>query len=169
MKRIFVNSVLIAAGFLLGGGLGAYLTFAIYAHRYPVIRAFAWAEIALGVSEYEFDSNSKNAILALQNTLFVYDRDAKSPNVDPELKKALQLDRGMFEAQLSVLEKESGNTDQASVYMTKAKSDMKGAGWMDYSEETILRTYRRQPVPPCTNSSQGTAAQATSVAKKPCG
>jgi hypothetical protein len=168
MKRLLVNSVIVLVGFLGGGGLGGYLTFSVYAQQYSVVRAFAWVEIALGVSENEFDSNDKNASSTLRNTINIYDRDAESPRVDQPMKNALLMNRGRFEAQLSILEKEAGEIDQAAIDMSNAQRDLNAVGWLDSSEDNILRTFKRQPVPPCANAAKYTTKQVGTVTQKPC-
>jgi hypothetical protein len=85
------------------------------------------------------------------------------------MRNALRMYRGEFEAQLSILEREAGNVDQAAPYMSKAQEDLKAVGWIDYSEANILRTFSRQPVPPCGNSLRSATAQTASRPAKPCG
>jgi hypothetical protein len=166
MKRIVLNSIAVFIGLLVGIGSGAYVTFARYNRDYRVVRAFSWARIGFGVSENEFGSQTSGAREALMNTLYLFEQDSESPKVDPEMRKAMRMDCGRFEAQLSVLEREGGNADQARLYMSKAQADLKAVGWTDYSEDKILRTFPRQPSP-CANSSNNAAQKTTT--QKPCG
>lgn len=166
MKRLVVRVIVVLAGFLVGGGLGGYFTYARFSQHYAVIRSFNWLQIGLSVSENEFGSNSVDAKKIMNNTLYLYDRAVQSSTIDPSMKSALRMHRGEIEAQLSVLEREAGDQDQASSYMSKAQADMKDVGWMDYSEGNILKAFPRQ-LSPCARFSRSTATN--DGAKKPCG
>jgi uncharacterized membrane protein len=166
MKRFVITVMVVLAGFLVGGGLGGYFTYVRFSQHSPVIRGFEWLEIGTFVSENEFDSNSIDATKVMNNTLYLYDRAVQSSTIDPSMKSALRMHRGEIEAQLSVLEREAGDQDQASSYMSKAQADMKDVGWIDYSEANLLKAFPRQPSP-CASSSRSTATNVG--AKKPCG
>ena len=169
MKSFFLKSMIVLIGIFAGGGLGAYLTFTKYAQQYAVVRAFAWLQLSLAASENEFDSNSINAKNALLNTLYFYERGVQSPKLDSNLKNALRMNRGRLETQLSVLEKEAGNADQAKLDMSEAQKEMKAVGWIDTSEENILQTFERQAITPCVDSAQSPTKPSTSLNDKPCG
>jgi hypothetical protein len=166
MKRIVFTIIVVLAGFLVGSGFGGYVTYVRFCQRYPVIRGIGWLQIGLAVSENEFGSNSIDAKKTMNNTLYLYDRALQSSSIDPSMKSALRMHRGEIEAQLSVLERESGDQDLASSYMSKAQADMENVGWIDYSDGNILKAFPRQPSP-CANSSPSSATNVG--AKKPCG
>jgi hypothetical protein len=151
----------------MGGAAGGYLTFHRYSQKYAVVRYFAWTGIFTAVSENQYDKNSSDAKQGLVNTLDLYTRGVESSNIDPTLKKALSMKRGLIEARLSVLENEGGNSDRAKSYMSKAQEDLKAIGWVDYSEANILQAVKRQPVPPCGPPPQSAAKTNASTTQKP--
>ena len=169
MKKILLQSLVVIVGFVMGGAAGGYLTFHRYAQKYAIVRYFAWAGIFDGVSENQYDKNSSDAKQELLNTLDLYARGVQSSNIDPSLKKALCMKRGLIEARLSVLENEGGNADRAKSYMSKAQEDLKAVGWVDRSEANILQVVKREPVSPCGMSSQSAAKTSASTTQKPCG
>lgn len=169
MKKILLQSLVVIAGFVMGGAAGGYLTFDRYTREYSIVRYFAWAGIFAAVSENQYDKNSGDAKQELVNTLDLYTRGVQSANIDPTLKKALCMIRGLIEARLSVLENEAGNVDLAKSYMSKAQEDLKAVGWIDHSEATILQAVKRQPASPCGIASQSTAKTIASTTQKPCG
>ncbi len=169
MKKILLQSVVVIVGIVTGGATGGYLTFHRYSQKYATVRYFAWAGIFLAVSENQYDKNSSDAKQDLLNTLDLYDRGVRSSNIDPTLKKALCLKRGLIEARLSVLESEGGNADRAKSYISKAQEDLKGVGWVDRSEANILQAVKRQPVSPCGTAPQNAAKTIASTNQKPCG
>lgn len=166
MKRILLNSIVVLAGIIAGGGLGGYLAFERYSRQFAVVRGFSWAEMSFAVSENQFDQNTKDAKKDLLNTLGLFDRGIHSSKLDSAMKNALRMIRGEIEAQLSILESEAGNNNQAKSYLSRAQEDLKVVGWIDYSEETILRTFKRKPLPPCGTSTQN--ATNKPAAEKPC-
>lgn len=155
-------------GYLASCGLSGYLTFTNYAQHYVVVRAFAWLSISSAVSESDFDLHSTNAKKNLLNTLYFYERGVQSPAVDPALKTALRMNVGRTEAQLSILEEETGHADEARSYMSEAQKGLKAVGWIDTSEENILRTFKRQTISPCASSSQSSTKKPTSGTNQPC-
>jgi hypothetical protein len=167
MSKFVRTSLITLIGFLLGAGLGGYFTFKVYSERYAVIRAFAWAELGLAVSEHEFNSNSNGASSALRNTLGLFDSGVQSSKVDPALRNALRMNVGRLNAQLSVLDKEAGNAEQARLDMLEAQKELISVGWIDSSETNVLRTFQRQAASPCGDSLQSATQQ--TAAKKPCG
>lgn len=166
MKRFVLTLIVVLAGFLVGGGLGVYFTYVRFSQHYALIRGFEWLDMGLAVSENEFGSNSIDAQKVMTNTLYLYDQAVQSSTMDPSMKSAVRMHRGEIEAQLSVLEREAGDRDQASSYMSKAQADMKDVGWIDYSEGNISKAFPRQ-LSPCASSSRSTATNVG--AKKPCG
>jgi hypothetical protein len=169
MKKILLQSVVVTVGIVAGGATGGYLTFHKYSQKYAIVRYFAWAGIFDAVSEGQYDMNSSDAKQELLSTLDLYTKGVQSSNIDPTLKKALSMKRGLIEARLSVLENEGGNTDRAKSYMSKAQEDLKAVGWVDRSEASILQAVKRQPVSPCGSTPQNVSKTIASTPQKPCG
>jgi hypothetical protein len=169
MKKILLQSVLVIVGIVTGSITGGYLTFHRYSQKYAIVRYFAWAGIDLAVSENQYDKNSSEAKQELLSTLDLYTKGVNSSNIDPNLKKALRMKRGLIEARLSVLENEGGNADRAKSYLSEAQEDLKAVGWVDRSEANILQVVKRQPVSPCGIASQSTAKTIAPATQKPCG
>lgn len=169
MKKVFLQSIVVIVGIVLGGAAGGYLTFHRYARDYARVRAFAWAGIFGAVADNQYDQNSSDAKQDLFYTLNLYTPGIQSSSIDPTMNKALRLKRGLIEARLSVLENEAGNTDLAKSYLSKAQDDLKAVGWVDRSEANILQAVKRQPVPPCSANQQSAAKTDVSAPQKPCG
>jgi hypothetical protein len=169
MKKILLQSVVVIIGLVTGGATGGYLTFHRYSQKYAIVRYLAWAGIFAAVSENQYDKNSRDAKLELLNARDLYTKGVQSSHIDPNLKKALCMKRGLIEARLSVLENEGGNADQAKSHLSKAQEDLKAVGWADRSEANILQAVKRQPVTPCGAASQSTAKTIAPATQKPCG
>jgi hypothetical protein len=145
VKRILLNFAVVLAGVSLGMGAGGYLLFARYNRHDAVVRYFAWAGIALAVSENEFDKNSTDARQLSLNALTYFEYGVRSSKIDPLMKKAIRMESGLTEARISVLESEAGHADQAKSYMSRAQEDLKAVGWLDSSDANILRAVKREP------------------------
>jgi hypothetical protein len=169
MKKILLRSVLVIIGIVTGSITGGCLTFYRYSQKYAMVRYFAWAGIDFAVSENQYDKNSSDAKQELLSTLDLYTKGVKSSHIDPNLKKALCMKRGLIEARLSVLENETGNADRAKSYLSEAQEDLKAIGWVDLSEANILQAVKRQPVSPCGIASQSTAKTIAPATQRPCG
>jgi hypothetical protein len=169
MKKILLQSVVVIIGLCAGGATGGYLTFHRYSQKYPRAHYFAWAGIFAAVSENQYDKNSADAKQDLLNARDLYTQGVQSAHIDPTLKKALYMKRGLIEARLSVLENEGGNADRAKSYLSEAQEDLKAVGWVDRSESNILQAVKRQPVTPCGAASQSTAKTTAPANQKPCG
>jgi hypothetical protein len=164
--KALLPSITLLMGILVGGALGGSLRYRMYSEQDRVRRGFSWLEIGLAVSENAFGSNSGDATELLHDTLILVDRGVQSSAVDPSMKNALGMTRGQIEAHLSVIEKEAGDAVQARVYMSKAQEDLKDVGWIDYSEDHVLRTFPRRSFP-CAPATQTTATNG--ISKRPCG
>lgn len=169
MKRVLLQSILVIVGIVLGGAVGGYLTFHKYARECALVRAFAWAGMAVAVSENQYDQNSSHAKQDLLYSLDIFTQGIQSSSIDPTMNKALRMKRGLIEARLSVLENEAGNIDLGKSYLSKAQEDLKTVGWVDRSEANILQVVKRQPVAPCGAPPQNTAKTITSTSPNPCG
>lgn len=168
MKKLFLQSIVVIIGIFTGAAIGGYLTFHRYARDYAMVRAFAWTGIFSAVSEGQYDKNTSDAKGELILSLDSWTQGVESSALDPTMKNALRMNRGLTEARLSVLENEAGNVGQAKSYLSKAQEDLKAVGWVDRSEANILQAVKRRPVPPCDTSQNPTKAS-TSVLQKPCG
>jgi hypothetical protein len=169
MKRVLLQTIVVIVGLILGGVAGGYLTFHRYARDYAIVRAFAWAGIFVAVSENQYDQNSSDAKQSLLYTLNIYTQGIQSSSIDPTMKKALRMKRGLIEARLSVLENEAGNVDPAKSHLSNAQGDLKAVGWVDHSETNILQAVKRQPVSPCRAAPPNAAKTIASTNQKPCG
>jgi hypothetical protein len=123
MKKIFLRSIVVFVGIVIGGAAGGYVTFHRYARDYAIVRGFAWTGIFAPVSENEYNQNSKDAKQELARTLDFYTQGLKSSAIDPSMKNALRMNCGLIEARLSVLENEAGNVDLAKSYLSMAQED----------------------------------------------
>ena len=168
MRKIILQSLLVIVGIVAGGATGGFLAFLEYSQKYTTVRYFAWAAIFGGVSENEYDNNSRDARQELLNTVDLFTKGVQSPHLDPTIKKALCMKRGLIEARLSIIENEDGNTDRATSYLSEAQEDLKAAGWADRSEATVLHVARRQPLPPCAVP-QSPAKTVAPTTQNPCG
>lgn len=166
MRRIAFGTIAVLVGLLIGMAAGALVTFANYDHDYHVIRVLSWAEITQSVSENKFYARTPDAEKFLKIALAIFQQNADSPFIDSEMRRALRMNCGEFEAQLSELENERGNTDQARSYMAKAQADLKAVGWTDYSKDKIIQVFQGTPSP-CATTPNSAAQQ--SSAHKPCG
>ena len=169
MKKLFLRSIVVLIGIFVGIVVGGYLTFHRYARDYALVRAFAWTGIFSAVSEGQYDKNTSDAKGELIFSLNFWTQGVESSGIDPTMKNALRMNRGLTEARLSVLENEAGNVDQAKSYLSKAQEDLKAVGWVDRSEANIMQAVKRQPVPPCDATPQNATKASTSVLQKPCG
>jgi hypothetical protein len=169
MRKLFLQSVIAMVGIFMGAAIGGYLTFHRYARDYAVVRAFAWTGIYSAVSENQYDKNTSDAKGELIFSLDYWTQGVDSSALDPTMRNALRMNRGLTEARLSVLENEAGNVDQAKSYLSKAQEDLKAVGWVDLSEANILQAVKRQPLSPCDTTPQNATKASTSVLPKPCG
>jgi hypothetical protein len=169
MKKIFLRSIAAIVGIVIGGGAGGYLTFHKYARDYPVVRALAWTGIFDAVSVNQYDVNGSDAKQDLLSVLEIFTQGVKSSAIDPAMKNAFRMKRGLTEARLSVLESEAGNVDGARSYLSKAQEDLTAVGWIDHSEAHILQAVKRQPVSPCGSTPQIVAKTTAPATSKPCG
>jgi hypothetical protein len=169
MKKLFLRSFVVIIGIFIGIGVGGYLTFHRYARDYAMVRGFAWTGIFSAVSEGQYDKNTSDAKKELILILNFWTQGVESPALDPTMKSAVRMNRGLTEARLSVLENDSGNVDQAKSYLSKAQEDLRTVGWVDLSEENILQAVKRQPLSPCDTTPQNATKASTSVLQKPCG
>jgi hypothetical protein len=169
MKKLFLRATVVIVGIVIGGAAGGYLTFHRYAREYAIVRVFAWTGIFSAVSLNQYDKNTSEAKGELLYSLDFYSQGVESSAIDPTLRNALRMNRGLTEARLSVLESEAGNVEPAKSYLSKAQEDLKAVGWVDISETNILKTVKRQPIPPCGATPQNVAKTSASALQKPCG
>jgi hypothetical protein len=168
MKRLFIQAIVVLVGIVIGAGAGGYLTFHRYARDYAIVRAFAWVGIFSAVSVNQYDANTGDAKRELVYSLDFYSQGVASSAIEPTMKSALRMNRGLTEARLYVLENEAGNVDQAKSYFSKAQEDLKAVGWVDLSEANILQVIKREPLSPCGDGTQNAKTTGTAL-QKPCG
>lgn len=169
MKKLVLKAIAVIVGMVIGCATGGYLTFHRYARDNKIVRAFTWIGIVSGGSLNQYNDNTSDAKKELLLSLNIYSQGVESSAVEPTMKKALRMNRGLTEARLSVLESEAGNVDRAKSYLSKAQDDLKAVGWTDYSEGNILQAVQRRPVPPCNAAPQNAQKESTLTTQKPCG
>ena len=143
MKRILIGSIVMLLGLSLVGGAGAYFVYRDYLQKSALLRFFAWSELAFATALNQFDHNTKEAEPSLLRSLKLYQEGLQSSIPDPMVSRAIRMRCGLIKARLSVLQKEAGNPDQAKSYMSEAQADLKGLGWTDVSEATVLQAVKR--------------------------
>jgi hypothetical protein len=168
MKKLLLRAIVIIIGVVIGSAAGGYLTFHRYTRDYAIVRAFAWIGMYSAVSENQYDKNSSDARGELLFSLSFWTQGVESSALDPTMKNALRMSRGLTEARLSVLENEAGNANQAKSHLLKAQEDLKAVGWVDLSEASILQAIKRQPLSPCDTTSQPVTKTSASAPQKPC-
>jgi len=169
MKKTLLRTTVMILGVVAGAGIGAYVSFARYSRDYPLARAFAWTQLTFAVTQNQFDSHSSDARKGLSFELSLFQKFAESPSLDQATKDAIQMNVGRLEAQLSMLESEAGNANQAVEYMAKAQENLRAIGWINYSKDEVLRVFDRQPLQPCAATSQSAASGGTVATRNPCG
>ncbi len=169
MKKFLLRAIVVVVGIVIGCATSGYLTFHRYARDYAIVRAFAWIGIVSAVSVNQYDQNTSDAKRELLYSLKFYSQGVESSAVDPTMKNALRMNRGLTEARLSVLENEAGNVDLAKSYLSKAQEDLKAVGWLDFLEANILQAVQRRPVAPCDPAPQNAKKASMSALQKPCG
>src|SRR5215471_17328518 len=168
MKKIVLNSVMVIVGVAFGFVAGDFLVAMRFFGKPTLTRYAMWTTIAQGVSERAFEENSSDAPQLQRKHLWLLENGMDpSSRLDPSMKKGLLLQAALTKARLSILEKRSGNAEQADSYMSSAQADLKTLGWLDYSAAHVEQTVQPRPAKPvATPSVKPASAQVPAIQTK---